>query len=219
MKELLLGVVLLILVGVGGFFYRNAMESPVKGPIACTEEAKLCPDGSAVGRTGPSCEFAPCAFPNVEDAATDIAFVVPTGYAVDASTITPDTSLRGVFSKPSQSEGVAHAIVIRRFPLTGEETAQERIVKETRFSPSDEPAESIDDFEERVIGGRGFYVVIAERFEAQVVSYYYLPREHDVLRFEIMERDVALWMEPSLNVEELPEHKALITMLEMLQSQ
>ena len=31
-----------------------------KGPIACTEEAKLCPDGSAVGRTGPNCEFAPC---------------------------------------------------------------------------------------------------------------------------------------------------------------
>ncbi|MBU2037389.1 Gmad2 immunoglobulin-like domain-containing protein [Patescibacteria group bacterium] len=27
---------------------------------ACTEEAKLCPDGSYVGRTGPNCEFAPC---------------------------------------------------------------------------------------------------------------------------------------------------------------
>jgi len=30
------------------------------GAVACTEEAKLCPDGSAVGRTGPNCEFAPC---------------------------------------------------------------------------------------------------------------------------------------------------------------
>lgn len=27
---------------------------------ACTMEAKVCPDGSAVGRTGPNCEFAPC---------------------------------------------------------------------------------------------------------------------------------------------------------------
>lgn len=27
---------------------------------ACTLEAKLCPDGSAVGRTGPNCEFSPC---------------------------------------------------------------------------------------------------------------------------------------------------------------
>jgi hypothetical protein len=28
--------------------------------VACTEEAKVCPDGSAVGRTGPDCAFAPC---------------------------------------------------------------------------------------------------------------------------------------------------------------
>src|ERR1043165_8258427 len=31
--------------------------------VACTDEAKLCPDGSYVGRTGPNCEFAVC--PNV----------------------------------------------------------------------------------------------------------------------------------------------------------
>lgn len=31
------------------------------GPAqGCTEEAKVCPDGSSVGRTGPNCEFAPC---------------------------------------------------------------------------------------------------------------------------------------------------------------
>lgn len=29
-------------------------------PVACTEEARICPDGSAVARTGPKCEFAPC---------------------------------------------------------------------------------------------------------------------------------------------------------------
>jgi len=28
--------------------------------IACTMEAKLCPDGTAVGRSGPNCEFTPC---------------------------------------------------------------------------------------------------------------------------------------------------------------
>ena len=28
--------------------------------VACTDEAKLCPDGSAVGRTGPNCEFTEC---------------------------------------------------------------------------------------------------------------------------------------------------------------
>ena len=28
--------------------------------VACTLDAKLCPDGTYVSRTGPSCEFAPC---------------------------------------------------------------------------------------------------------------------------------------------------------------
>lgn len=30
------------------------------GVVACTMEAKLCPDGSSVGRSGPHCEFAAC---------------------------------------------------------------------------------------------------------------------------------------------------------------
>ena len=45
---------------------KNAQEKPAKGQSAlpkmqiCTQEAKICPDGSAVSRTGPNCEFAPC---------------------------------------------------------------------------------------------------------------------------------------------------------------
>jgi len=31
-----------------------------EGGKQCTMEAKLCPDGTSVGRTGPNCEFAPC---------------------------------------------------------------------------------------------------------------------------------------------------------------
>jgi hypothetical protein len=30
------------------------------GQKQCTMEAKLCPDGTSVGKTGPNCEFAPC---------------------------------------------------------------------------------------------------------------------------------------------------------------
>lgn len=33
---------------------------PDQSPKACTQEAKLCPDGSSVGRSGPKCEFASC---------------------------------------------------------------------------------------------------------------------------------------------------------------
>ncbi len=39
--------------------------------VACTEEAKLCPDGSAVGRVLPDCEFAPCPDRGKEWCATD----------------------------------------------------------------------------------------------------------------------------------------------------
>lgn len=47
----------LVLAGIGPYAFK--MQKP-QGPVACTLEAKLCPDGSAVGRTGPNCEFAPC---------------------------------------------------------------------------------------------------------------------------------------------------------------
>lgn len=33
------------------------VAEPVDG---CTKEAKICPDGSSVGRNGPSCQFASC---------------------------------------------------------------------------------------------------------------------------------------------------------------
>src|SRR5574341_767547 len=39
---------------------KNVPREGWNEPKACTEEAKVCPDGSAVGRTGPNCEFAPC---------------------------------------------------------------------------------------------------------------------------------------------------------------
>jgi hypothetical protein len=29
-------------------------------PVACPDDAMVCPDGTAVGRTGPSCTFPPC---------------------------------------------------------------------------------------------------------------------------------------------------------------
>lgn len=36
------------------------LSANISGAVPCTMEAKVCPDGSAVGRTGPKCEFAPC---------------------------------------------------------------------------------------------------------------------------------------------------------------
>ena len=44
---------------VGGFLYLIKSEEGLK-QRACTMEAKICPDGTAVVRSGPKCEFAKC---------------------------------------------------------------------------------------------------------------------------------------------------------------
>ncbi len=68
--------------------------------VACTMEARLCPDGSYVGRTGPDCEFAAC--PETGDAPVvgagehcggfiQNAPVCVTGYHCQLFTSRPDT--------------------------------------------------------------------------------------------------------------------------------
>ncbi len=59
----MLKILVLIIFGLafGYYSYSIFKESYGARPnVACTKEAKLCPDGSAVGRTGPACTFAKC---------------------------------------------------------------------------------------------------------------------------------------------------------------
>ncbi len=58
---IILGIVLLLGIIGGVYFWgtRKNVIVPIT-PKACTQEAKICPDGSSVGRTGPNCEFSPC---------------------------------------------------------------------------------------------------------------------------------------------------------------
>ncbi len=63
-------VILCLTIIVGIFIVIILRVTPFRevGPItiephACTLDAMICPDGSAVGRTGPNCEFAPCPTP------------------------------------------------------------------------------------------------------------------------------------------------------------
>jgi spore germination protein GerM len=55
-KIILIVLVVSVAVVVGYCIYQSKIEKP----ISCTTEAKICPDGSAVGRTGPNCEFSTC---------------------------------------------------------------------------------------------------------------------------------------------------------------
>lgn len=51
-------IILIAIATAGGFFVADVAKDST--PAACTLEAKICPDGSAVGRSGPNCEFAAC---------------------------------------------------------------------------------------------------------------------------------------------------------------
>src|SRR3989344_4975051 len=79
MKTLLLGILTIVLVGIGGLVYRNATEHPLQ-PIACPLDALICPDGTSVARTGPSCVFPACPPPNVSLSDVGIAFAIPTNF-------------------------------------------------------------------------------------------------------------------------------------------
>jgi len=49
----------LTLGGIFIYFYRPYSDTTNQA-VVCTMDAKLCPDGSYVGRTGPKCEFSEC---------------------------------------------------------------------------------------------------------------------------------------------------------------
>jgi len=60
-KNLLLSFALLTISVLGAIYFLHTKAEHRQ--IACTQEAKQCPDGSYVARTGPNCEFAQCPSP------------------------------------------------------------------------------------------------------------------------------------------------------------
>lgn len=62
-KNIILGASIILCIIIAFFVLRYSPTQTPQG--GCTMDAKICPDGSAVGRTGPNCEFAPC--PTVEN--------------------------------------------------------------------------------------------------------------------------------------------------------
>ena len=59
MKNILIVLAVLLLVASGGSALYLSKKHATS-PVACTLEAKICPDGSTVSRTGPNCEFSVC---------------------------------------------------------------------------------------------------------------------------------------------------------------
>lgn len=211
MKGLLLGIAFIILVGIGGLVYRNAIERPVR-PIACPIDALICPDGTAVARTESACTFAECPPPNVALKEAGISFAIPAGFSPAE---VPDAASVAAYDTGTSTPEAVATIVIRRYGVTASSTALETI-RQTAVRASGQPV-GATAFSSTVLGTHRFTVVAIERSGGLVDTAYYLARGSDVLRFEAIDRGVLRSSEADLNVSVLPAHAALASLLASLQ--
>lgn len=212
MKILLYGILFIVLIGVGGLVYRNAVER-LQGPVACPMDAKLCPDGTAVGRTGLSCTFPVCPPPNVTLAEVGISFAIPEGFT---ATTTADATVVAAYAQGSVFDASSGEITIRRYAVATSSTAL-AVIQATAIGGASGLRVPATAFSSRVIGDRRFTIVSIERFEAVVHTAYYLARGTDVLRFDAIDRGVRNWTDPQLQVAMLSAHAALLNLLVTLQ--
>lgn len=214
MKGLLFGILLIIILGLGGLVYRNAVEHPLQ-PIACPLDAMVCPDGTSVGRTGISCTFPACPPPNVSLADINIAYAAPADFT------------QGEFSDPatvaSYEKSIATStsarIIIRRYAISASSTALATIQQTAISGTSGQPIVGATAFTSTVIGNHRFTVVSIERFEGTIDTAYYFARNSDVLRFDAVDMQVANWTDPNLDVTALPARAALMKLLATLQGE
>ena len=215
MKSLLFGVLFIIIVGFGGFVYRNAVEYPTRS-VACPMDALVCPDGTSLGREGSSCTFPACPPPNVSLSDVNISFAVPAGFT-DAEL--PDTASVAAYETPTvSSTGSVAGIVIRRYTIAASSTALATI-QQTAISGTSGAPVGVTSFTSTMLGTHRFTVVSIERFEGVIDTAYYLARNKDVLRFDAIDRSVMNWTDTNLNVSKLPANAALIKLLTTLQGQ
>ena len=120
MKSLLLGILFIIIVGVGGLVYRNALEYPTQ-PIACPTTQLACPDGTVVSHIGSSCDFPACPPPNVTLADITVSFALPDG--LTASTLPDAAAVAAYTLSANASSTTGPDIIVRRYAINASSTA------------------------------------------------------------------------------------------------
>ena len=194
--------------------YRNAIEYPTR-PVACQLDAKVCPDGTSVARTGSDCSFPACPAPNVSLSDIGVAYALPDGFVPIEL---PDSVSVAAYEKTGPTSTEPSHIIIRRFSILASSTPLD-VIKETAIGgPSGLPVPTTA-FSSTVIGTQRFTVVSIERFEAVIDTAYYLARNGDVLRFDAIDRGVVDWTSPNLDVTKLSAHSALKGLLTTLQGE
>jgi hypothetical protein len=211
MKVFFLGLFLIIVVAIGGFVYRNALQHPNQ-QITCPVDAEVCPDGTTVSREGSACTFPACPPPNVSLPSAGIAFAVPAGFL---SVALPDSASIAAYGLPAASSSQA-TIVIREYGFTASSSALATIQQTAIGTVSGTPVPATA-FSSTVLGTNRFTIVSIERSNGVVDTAYYLVEGSNVLRFDAIDSNVSNWNNPSLDVSTLPVEAALTQLLSTLQ--
>ena len=213
MKTFLIGILLIIIIGVGGLWYRDAVEHPSQ-PIACPMDAEVCPDGTSVSRTGLSCTFPPCPPPNISLLDVGIAFALPSGFN---PAVRPGDTGDVIMEYAMTTASSTAEIVIHQYAINASSTALATIQQTAIGGASGAPV-SATSFSSTVLGTHRFTVVSIQRFEGVIDTAYYLARGADVLRFDAIDNG-ADWTNPNLDISTLPAHAALEKLLTTLQGE
>lgn len=187
MKELLLGIVAIVLLGIGSLVYQNAVQGPrAEAPTACTLEARMCPGGGTVGRTGPSCEFEACPSDLVH-------FDAPEGF-IDSlpvlSSIVPGRI--GFYTKEPST--ISNNITVFVHEIKEGRSFEDLLLEQVKLTPSDLHPE-LEDFEVVELGDREVYRIVNERFEATVEVTYGIKLDGFLVLVSLRDVAVENWME------------------------
>lgn len=116
-KDISLKIIIsLVLVSLGAFgvlayqkyFSPKQITTPQTSPAGnvCTMEAKICPDGTSVGRVGPNCEFAPCPdFPISEKGTVSGKLCYPSSFLPPGEIVAKDLSSGKTYTQDYAGSG------------------------------------------------------------------------------------------------------------------
>lgn len=215
LKELLFGLSLIFLLGIVGFLYRNVMErhvSYIGEETSCLSDIKKCPDGTLVRRVGPICNFAQCSVGNISLPDLGITFTLPDGYTLVSTSTEQSSFLRAVYSSASTTKSMASSTIeIYEYPVAPDETPRQVMLRENQKSNLEKSLKNVDTFANFTIGSGSFEKVVA-RSDREVVTSYYLLRNHSVLCFKSFDKNVVN-SKSAQNVTELSSQKKLRVLL------
>ncbi len=151
-------IVLLLIIIVAGvvYFYSTRMQPK---PVACSQEAKICPDGSSVGRTGSNCAFAPC--PTIQATGQILGWNTYKNFGIEfqypGSWGNPQEIINTVNQQVNfniNSSASPFSVSIQPFsnPQTGQAETIDQMMK--RYLANDKYIASINDISENGIRGK-----------------------------------------------------------------